>query len=212
LEHPELRVPHIALVASGGHSNLYFVEDWGRYRLLGSTRDDAPGEAFDKVAKLLGLGYPGGPAIQKAAAGADRGFIKFPRAQMGKGSFEFSFSGLKTAVSVHLQGKPPEYAEEHRGELAAAFQEAVADILARKALTAAEQFGMKQVSVTGGVARNQRLRELFEERTPAGTRVFFPSPALCTDNGAMIAACGDFHLTRGERSGLELNAVPYLEL
>jgi N6-L-threonylcarbamoyladenine synthase len=212
LEHEELRVPHVALVASGGHSNLYLVEDWGKYRLLGSTRDDAPGEAFDKVAKLLGLGYPGGPAIEKAAAGADREFIKFPRAQMGKDSYEFSFSGLKTAVSVYLQDKSPDFIVKHHGDLAASFQEAVADVLVRKTLTAAENFGMTQVSITGGVARNKRLRELFDERRPPGLRVFFPSPALCTDNGAMIAACGDFHLARGERSDLELNAVPYLEL
>jgi N6-L-threonylcarbamoyladenine synthase len=212
LDHAELNVPHIALVASGGHSNLYLVEDWGKYRLLGSTRDDAPGEAFDKVAKLLGLGYPGGPAIEQVSLGAKKDYIKFPRAQMGKGSFEFSFSGLKTAVSVHLQGKPPEYVEERRADLAASFQEAVADVLVAKTLAAAEQFGMKQVSVTGGVARNKRLRELFEERKPGSISVFFPSPILCTDNGAMIAACGDFHLTRGERSDLELNAVPYLEL
>ncbi len=212
LEHAELRVPHIALVASGGHSNLYLVEDWGRYRHLGSTRDDAPGEAFDKVAKLLGLGYPGGPAIEKNSAGANRAFIKFPRAQMGKGNFEFSFSGLKTAVSVYLQGKPPDFVEMHHGDLAASFQEAVADVLVAKTLSAAQHFGMDQISVTGGVARNRRLRDLFEERKPGNVWVFFPSPLLCTDNGAMIAACGEFHLARGERSGLELNAVPYLEL
>jgi len=212
LDHKELRTPHIALVASGGHSNLYLVEDWGRYRLLGSTRDDAPGEAFDKVSKLLGLGYPGGPAIEKVSDGANRNFIKFPRAKMGKNSFEFSFSGLKTAVSVYLQDKTPEFIEEHKGDLAASFQEAVADVLVGKALAAAEYFKITQVSVTGGVARNGRLRELFEEKRPAGASIFFPSPVLCTDNGAMIAACGDFHLTRGERSNLELNAVPYLEL
>ncbi|OGC93424.1 MAG: tRNA (adenosine(37)-N6)-threonylcarbamoyltransferase complex transferase subunit TsaD [candidate division Zixibacteria bacterium RBG_16_53_22] len=212
LEHAPLQVPHVALVASGGHSNLYLVEDWGKYRLLGSTRDDAPGEAFDKVAKLLGLGYPGGPAIEKAAEVGDRKFIKFPRAQMGKDSYEFSFSGLKTAVSVYLQDKSPDFIADQRGDLAASFQEAIADVLVRKTLAAAENFGMVQVSITGGVARNRRLRELFDERKPIGARVFFPSPALCTDNGAMIAACGDFHLARGERSGLELNAVPYLEL
>jgi len=211
LEHKALGTPHVALVASGGHCNLYYVEDWGKYKLLGSTRDDAPGEAFDKISKLLGLGYPGGPAIEKAAANANRAFIKLPRAQMGKESFEFSFSGLKTAVAVYLQDKTPEFIEKHRGDMAASFQEAVADILVRKALLAAEMMKVNQISVTGGVARNRRLRELFDERKGM-MQVFFPSPELCTDNGVMIAACGDFHLSRGDKSDLSLNAVPYLEL
>jgi N6-L-threonylcarbamoyladenine synthase len=211
LEHKALEIPHVALVASGGHCNLYYVEDWGKYKLLGSTRDDAPGEAFDKISKLLGLGYPGGPAIEKAALNSNRAFIKLPRAQMGKESFEFSFSGLKTAVAVYLQDKSPEFIEIHRGDMAASFQEAVADILVRKALSAAEMMKVNQISVTGGVARNLRLRELFEERKEQ-TQIFFPSPELCTDNGVMIAACGDFHLSRGEKSDLSLNAVPYLEL
>ena len=211
LEHKSLEVPHVALVASGGHCNLYYVENWGRYRLLGATRDDAPGEAFDKIAKLLGLGYPGGPAIEKAALDSDKSFIKFPRAQMGKDSFEFSFSGLKTAVAVYLRDKTPGFFDTHRGDMAASFQEAVADILVRKTMSAAENLAVKQISVTGGVARNKRLRELFNERK-SGIEVFFPSPELCTDNGAMIAASGDFHLSRGECSDLSLNAIPYLEL
>lgn len=212
LEHEDLRTPHIALVASGGHSNLYLVEDWGKYRLLGSTRDDAPGEAFDKVSKLLGLGYPGGPAIEKVSIAANRDFIRFPRARMGKESYEFSFSGLKTAVSVHLQDKSSEYVDIHRADLAASFQEAVVDILVKKTLAAAENFGLKNISVTGGVARNRRLRELFEERRGSEMRVLFPPPELCSDNGAMVAACGAFHLSRGEKSDLDINAVPYLEL
>lgn len=212
LEHEQLTTPHVALVASGGHANLYLVEEWGRYTQLGSSRDDAPGEAFDKVSKLLGLGYPGGPAIERASLDGNRGFIKFPRAQMGKGNFEFSFSGLKTAVSVHLQGKSAAYVEAHRAALAASFQEAVVDILVKKTLAAAENFGIAHISVTGGVARNRRLREVFEERKGESMRIFFPKLELCTDNGAMVAACGSFHLGRGERSDLSLNAVPYLEL
>ena len=212
LEHPNLKTPHVALVASGGHSNLYVVEEWGKYRLLGATRDDAPGEAFDKVAKLIGLGYPGGPAIEKAAMNANRQFIKLPRARMGKDSYEFSFSGLKTAVLVYLQDKSPEFVDKHRADIAASFQEAAVEVLVNKTLMAAENIGVKQVSVTGGVARNKRLRELFLERKPSALEVFFPSPELCTDNGAMIAACGAFHLQRGEMSNLDLNAVPYLEL
>jgi N6-L-threonylcarbamoyladenine synthase len=212
VEHQKLKTPHIALVASGGHSNLYLVEDWGRYRLLGFTRDDAPGEAFDKVAKLLGLGYPGGPAIEKSCPGANREFLRFPRAQMGKSNYEFSFSGLKTAVSVYLRDKSSEFIYLHRADLAASFQEAVVDILVKKSLDAARSFGVKQVSVTGGVARNQRLRERFKEDKPYDIEVFFPSQELCTDNGAIIAACGSFHLARGETSDIDLNAVPYLEL
>lgn len=212
LDHPDLETPHIALVASGGHSNLYLVEDWGKYRLLGATRDDAPGEAFDKVAKLLGLGYPGGPAIERAAESGDRKFVRFPRARMGKKSFEFSFSGLKTAVAVYLREKSEDFVEKHRADLAASFQEAVVEILAVKAIDAARRFGIDRISVTGGVARNRRLRELFDERKPANINVYFPSPELCTDNGAMVAACGAFHLERGLASDLDLNAVPYLEL
>ena len=212
LEHPNLVTPHVALVASGGHSNLYVVEEWGKYKLLGATRDDAPGEAFDKVAKLLGLGYPGGPAIERAAGNGDRQFAKLPRAQMGKDSYEFSFSGLKTAVAIYLQDKSPEFLDKHRADLAASFQDAAVEVLVNKTLMAAEKIGVRQVSVTGGVARNKRMRELFLERKPDNLEVFFPSPELCTDNGAMIAACGAFHLQRGEASKLDLNAIPYLEL
>jgi N6-L-threonylcarbamoyladenine synthase len=212
LEHPGITVPHITLVASGGHSNLYYVEDWGKYRLLGSTRDDAPGEAFDKISKLLGLGYPGGPAIEKQARGGDRNFIDFPRAMREKDNYEFSFSGLKTAVAIYLRDKSPELINDHLSDIAASFQEAVCEILVIKALAAAEAFNVSQVSVTGGVARNGRLRELFEQRKPENLEIFIPSPELCSDNGAMVAACGSFHLQRGERSDLSLNAVPYLEL
>jgi len=212
LEHGDLKTPHVTLVASGGHSNLYYVEDWGRYKLLGSTRDDAPGEAFDKVAKLLGLGYPGGPAIERHSRDGNRDFIDFPRAMREKGNFEFSFSGLKTAVAIYLKDKSPKFISDHLSDIAASFQEAVCEILTIKTLDAAEAFNVSQISVTGGVARNRRLREIFEERKPSSLEVFFPSPELCSDNGAMIAACGSFHLSKGERSDMGLNAVPYLEL
>jgi N6-L-threonylcarbamoyladenine synthase len=212
LEYPEIRTPHIALVASGGHSNLYLVEEWGKYRPLGSTRDDAPGEAFDKISNLLELGYPGGPAIEKQSEGGKRDFIGFPRAMKDRDNYDFSFSGLKTAVAIYLKDKTPVYIKEHLSDIAASFQEAVCEILVIKTLNAAEEFGITQISVTGGVARNKRLRALFEERKPANSEILIPSPDLCSDNGAMIAACGSFHLQRGDKSDLSLNAVPYLEL
>ncbi len=212
LEHPELKTPHITLVASGGHSNLYFVEKWGKYRLLGSTRDDAPGEAFDKISKLLGLGYPGGPAIEKHSIGGKKDFIDFPRAMKDRDNYDFSFSGLKTAVAIYLKDKSPEFIKKHLADIAASFQEAVCEILVIKTLNAAGAFNVSRVSVTGGVARNQRLRALFEERKPDNLGIFIPSPELCSDNGAMVAACGSYHLNMGEKSDLSLNAIPYLEL
>ena len=212
LEYPDLNIPHIALVASGGHSNLYLVKDWGQYKQLGSTRDDAPGEAFDKISNLLGLGYPGGPAIEKESKGGNRSFIDFPRAMKERDNYDFSFSGLKTAVALYLKDKSPEFVKDHLSDIAASFQEAVCEILVIKTLAAAEANNVTQVSVTGGVARNRRLRELFEERKPESYGIFIPGVELCSDNGAMIAACGLFHLQNGERSDLDLNAVPYLKL
>lgn len=212
LDHPELKVPHIALVASGGHANLYLVKDWGDYTLLGETRDDAPGEAFDKVAKLLGLGYPGGPEIEIASRTGDPSFVRFPRAKMGSGNLEFSFSGVKTAVAVYLRNKSEKFIREHISDLAASFQESVVETLAAKAVEAARQFNVGQISVTGGVARNSRLREIMTAHDSSDLEIFFPSLELCTDNGAMVAACGGFHLSRGESSDLTLNAIPYLQL
>ena len=212
LEHKALKTPHIALVVSGGHSSLYLVEDWGRYRQLGSTRDDAAGEAFDKVAKLLELGYPGGPVIEKAAESGDKSFIKFPRAMKDHDNFEFSFSGLKTAVSLYVRDNDSRFIADHREDIAASFQEAVVDILAQKALGAARKHGINQIAITGGVARNKRLKERFREIAKDKQEIFFPAPILCTDNGAMIAACGDFYLSRGEKADMRLDAVPYLEL
>jgi N6-L-threonylcarbamoyladenine synthase len=211
LESPECRPPFVALVVSGGHSSLYHVLDWGNYKLLGKTRDDAPGEAFDKVAKILGLSYPGGPAIQKAAENGDRKFFRFPRATMGKDSYEFSFSGLKTAVALYVKEQTPEFIRDHLADICASFQESVCDILARKAIAACRDLRVERLSISGGVAMNKRLREMVTERAE-GLQVFKPSPVLCTDNAAMIAAAGGWHLERGERSPLDLNAVPYLQL
>lgn len=203
--------PFIALIVSGGHANLAHVKDWGIYELLGKTRDDAPGEAFDKVARLLGLAYPGGPAIEKTSENGDRNFFKFPRAYMGKDSYEFSFSGLKTAVAVYLHDKSKEFISNNLVDICASFQESVCDVLASKAIAACRNLRVNKLSVSGGVAMNKRLREMINEKSD-GLQVFFPGTGLCTDNAAMIAAAGAFYLEKGKSSPLDLNAVPYLQL
>ena len=206
---PECEPPFIALIVSGGHANLVHVKGWGDYRLLGKSRDDAPGEAFDKVAKLLGLGYPGGPAIERESENGDLNFFKFPRAYMGKDSYEFSFSGLKTAVAVYLRDKSEEFIKTNLANICASFQEAVCEVLSVKAIAAGRQLNVERLSVSGGVSINKRLRETVR-REAGGIRVFFPGPGLSTDNAAMIAAAGGYYLEQGKSSPLDLNAVPYL--
>ncbi|HLT29381.1 MAG TPA: tRNA (adenosine(37)-N6)-threonylcarbamoyltransferase complex transferase subunit TsaD [Myxococcaceae bacterium] len=182
--------PFLGLVVSGGHTTLYDVEDYGRYRRVGTTRDDAAGEAYDKVARLLGLPYPGGQPIDTLAQSGDPTAIRFPRALPGKDVHDFSFSGLKTSVSVHLQrhGVPEGQA---LADLCASFQEAVADSLTRKTVSAARALGRRDVVLCGGVAANSRIRSLLQERgTSAGLNVHLPAKRLCTDNGAMIAVAG----------------------
>jgi N6-L-threonylcarbamoyladenine synthase len=199
---PEPEFPALALVVSGGHTDLILMEDHGRYRRLGRTRDDAAGEAFDKVARLLDLGYPGGPAIQRVAEGV-RPAITLPRAWMA-GTHDFSFSGLKTAV-LHLTREPD---HPPAAEIAAAFQESVVDVLAAKTVAAAGEFDVRVVLLAGGVASNTPLREAITARSPVPVR--YPPPRYCTDNAVMIAACAYFHLVRGERSGFDLDAQPNL--
>ena len=208
---PEPPFPLLCLVVSGGHTQLILMEDHGRYLLLGQTVDDAAGEAFDKVGRLLGLPYPGGPAISTAAEGA-RPATRFPRAKT-EGRFDFSFSGLKTAVLRTVAG----YRE--RGEplpidgLAAAFEEAVVDALASKTVAAAEERGVAAVALGGGVAANRALRTALLERLDrVGVPLLVPPPALCTDNGAMIGAAGGFRYAAGDRADAMLEAVPNLAL
>ncbi|MEW6664692.1 MAG: tRNA (adenosine(37)-N6)-threonylcarbamoyltransferase complex transferase subunit TsaD [Thermodesulfobacteriota bacterium] len=206
-EHPP-SFPFVALTVSGGHTSLTCVRGFGEYSLLGRTLDDAAGEAFDKVARLLGLGYPGGTAIEKAARSGDRMKVPFPKALLSAGSLDFSFSGLKTSVALYVKkwrGGGEGTAGVGPEDIAASFQEAVVEVLAQKTLEAAERVGVREIVVAGGVACNQALRERMGERaTEKGLTVHYPRPSYCTDNGAMIAFAGHQRINRGEK--LDLSA------
>ena len=214
LEDPELAPPFVALLVSGGHTMLLDVPAWGEYRLLGQTRDDAAGEAFDKVAKLLGLGYPGGAAIERLAREGRPGRYRLPRPMLheldreGPNRYAFSFSGLKTAVLRAVRpvpgAEPPALAPADRADLARAFQDAAIDVLAAKTAHAVEALGYPPAMVGGGVACNRALVALLRDRLAGRARVSVASPRLNTDNAAMIAAAGAWHLARGERSGWDL--------
>jgi N6-L-threonylcarbamoyladenine synthase len=212
-DEPEPEFPLLALIVSGGHSELILMRDHLTYERLGGTLDDAAGEAFDKVARLLGLGYPGGPAIQAAAETGNPQAFKFPRAWM-EGSWDFSFSGLKTAVLREVRSQQPDLeagVEAPRpglpiADLAASFQASVVDVLLTKALSAAEEFEAKQVLVAGGVSANRALREAFRERSPLPVRV--PPLALCTDNAAMVGAVGHRRFLAGQRDALDIDVLP----
>jgi len=218
LEEPRPEFPFIALIVSGGHTSLYRVEGFGRYNELGRTRDDAAGEAYDKVSKLLGLGYPGGPVIDALAKSGDAKSIDFPRAYLPE-SLDFSFSGLKTAVLNYVKrsmqdvGREATNSPSQLPDIAASFQAAVVDVLVRKTEWALERTAVNRVVVSGGVAANnelrQRMRGMGEKR---GVEIFVPSVALCTDNAAMIAVAGYHHLRSGHIAGLDLNPKAYLAL
>ncbi|MDS1029201.1 tRNA (adenosine(37)-N6)-threonylcarbamoyltransferase complex transferase subunit TsaD [Bacillota bacterium LX-D] len=213
LTEPHLELPVACLVVSGGHTNLVHWQEHGRLKLLGSTRDDAAGEAFDKIARALHLGYPGGPAIEKTALQGNPRAIDFPRAWLEEGSFDFSFSGLKSSVLNYLNRLKQNGQEVNVPDVAASFQEAVVEVLVTKSLAAAEQLGVKTLTLAGGVAANSRLREeLFAKGQPKGIKIIFPELVYCTDNAAMIGCAAYFQYLRGETSGLDLNAVPNLPL
>jgi N6-L-threonylcarbamoyladenine synthase len=212
LEH-DVCFPYIALLASGGHTLLYLVKDIGSYIHLGGTRDDAAGEAYDKVAKMMGLGYPGGRAIDNLAKTGNPKAVRFPRARVKSGSYEFSFSGIKTAVWHYLKAHAEEEWRERLADIAASFQEAVVDMLVNPAIKAALAHGVNRIVLAGGVAANSRWREKLKARADEErVEVFFPAPKFCTDNAAMIALTGYHWLKRGRRDEFCLNADADLTL
>ncbi|SHF19640.1 tRNA (adenosine(37)-N6)-threonylcarbamoyltransferase complex transferase subunit TsaD [Desulforamulus putei] len=213
LAQPDLEFPLLCLVVSGGHSDLVYLPSRGEYRLLGRTRDDAAGEAFDKVARAMGLGYPGGPLIDKLAREGNPEAVQFPRAFLEEGSLDFSFSGLKSAVLNYLNRAAMLKEDINKADLAASFQRAVVEVLVEKTMMAVQRTGVKTIMMAGGVAANGGLRALLQERaSAAGCRVVLPPLHLCTDNAAMIACAGYYKYLRGDFAPLTLNAVPALAL
>jgi N6-L-threonylcarbamoyladenine synthase len=207
LDEPDLELPLVVLLVSGGHTLVVLMEGHGQYRVLGSTIDDAAGEAFDKVARYLGLGYPGGPAIDRLAVDGDAEAIRFPRPMLGDGTYDFSFSGLKTAVVNHVRNQPA----VETADVAASFQEAVVDVLVTKTIAAAREVGAKGLCLGGGVAANTRLRERFLDAcVTEGLRGFLPSWAMCTDNAAMVASAAWYRWQSDGPSPLDTGAFPNL--
>ena len=208
-----LEPPFACLVASGGHTHLAAVKDYGEYEILGCTRDDAAGEAFDKVARAIGLGYPGGPKIDKLSKEGNPDAINFPRAKVYGASYDFSFSGLKSAVLNYLNSCEMKGIEINRADVAASFQKAVIDVLVEHSLRAVEECGFSKFAIAGGVASNSSLRAAFETECAKRKIGFYcPPPLLCTDNAAMIGAAAYYEYIKGRRSGYDLNAVPSLKL
>ena len=228
IEHPELEPPFLCEIISGGHTHLVIVKDHGEFEILGRTRDDAAGEAFDKVARAIGLGYPGGPKIDAAARNGDPDAISFPRAHVPEadvhgrtfargvqstGNYDFSFSGLKSAVLNYLNQCSMSGEDWSQEDVAASFQAAAVDMLVDTAMRAAEDLDMKRFAIAGGVAANTALRQRFSEAcAKRGIRFYYTSPILCTDNAAMIACAAHYEFLKGRQSGWDLNAVPNLKL
>jgi N6-L-threonylcarbamoyladenine synthase len=213
IENKELEPPFICLVVSGGHSHLVVVKSYGEYEIIGRTRDDAAGEAFDKVARAIGLGYPGGPKIDKAAREGNPEAIRFPRAKVEGSEYDFSFSGLKSAVLNYLNSCEMKGEEINVPDVAASFQKAVIDVLVEHSLAAVKEYGYDKFAIAGGVASNSALRGALEkECAKRGVAFYSPSPIFCTDNAAMIGVAGYYDYIRGIRHGYDLNAVPNLKL
>ena len=213
IEHPDLEPPFLCLVASGGHTHLVLVRDYGNYEILGRTRDDAAGEAYDKVARAIGLGYPGGPKIDRLAKEGNPDAVHFPKANIEGVEYDFSFSGLKSAVLNYINGCKMKGENYDPADIAASFQKAVVDVLVENSMKAAENLGIYKFAIAGGVASNTALRAAMknacEERE---IRFFYPSPVYCTDNAAMIGSAAYYEYKKGNLSGWDLNAVPNLKL
>lgn len=213
IENKSLEPPFICLVVSGGHSHLVVVRDYGEYEIIGRTRDDAAGEAFDKVARAIGLGYPGGPKIDKVSKEGNPEAIHFPRAKVGDAEYDFSFSGLKSAVLNYLNSCQMKGKEINVADVAASFQKAVVDVLVEHSMDAVRKYDYKKFAIAGGVASNSSLRQAFEEACrKEGIEFYHPSPIYCTDNAAMIGAAAYYEYQKGVRHGFDLNAVPNLKL
>ena len=213
IENKDLEPPFLCLVVSGGHTHLVRVKDYGVYEILGRTRDDAAGEAFDKVARASGLGYPGGPKIEKVSHEGNPHAIQFPKPKVADGPYDFSFSGLKSAVLNYLNSCQMKGEEIVQADVAASFQNSVIEVLVANAMRAIDEYGMERFAIAGGVASNQTLRRAMEEACrQKGVKFYHPSPILCTDNAAMIGAAGYYDYMAGKRDGLDLNAVPNLKL
>lgn len=213
IEHPDLEPPFMCLIVSGGHTHLVIVKDYGEFEILGRTRDDAAGEAFDKVARAIGLGYPGGPKIDKLAKEGNAEAIQFPKAKLESGPYDFSFSGVKSAVLNYINKCKMQGEEFDRADLAASFQKAVVDTLVEKTVKAAKEYHMDKLAIAGGVASNSALRGAMENACKKeGIQFYYPSPIFCTDNAAMIGVAAYYEYQKGTRHGLDLNAVPNLKL
>ncbi|HHT87697.1 MAG TPA: tRNA (adenosine(37)-N6)-threonylcarbamoyltransferase complex transferase subunit TsaD [Clostridiales bacterium] len=213
IEHKQLKPPFLCLIVSGGHTHLVLVKDYGEFKIIGKTRDDAAGEAFDKVARAIGLGYPGGPKIDKLSREGNPNAIMFPRAHIEGAPYDFSFSGLKSAVLNYLNSLEMKREEINRADVAVSFQEAVVDVLVSRTILAAKEFRMKSVAIAGGVAANSALQKAMSKACAEnGLDFYCPSPVYCTDNAAMIGAAAYYEYVKGNYSGLDLNAVPNLRI
>ena len=211
IEHPDLKPPFMCLVASGGHSHIILVEDYTTYKVIGQTRDDAAGEAFDKVARVLELGYPGGPKIDALAKEGDENAITFKKVRFGKDNYDFSFSGIKTGVINYIHNATQKGEEINKADVAASFEKSVVEVLVDNLLEAAQKYNITQLALAGGVASNSRLRLELEKRK-GNKKVYYPSPILCTDNGAMVACCAYYESLAGNFADTTLNAVPFLSV
>ena len=213
IQDKEFKPPYVALVVSGGHSHLLYVKDYGEYEILGRTRDDAAGEAYDKVARAIGMGYPGGPKIDKAAKEGNPHAVEFPRVFLEDDSYDFSFSGLKSAVLNYINKQNMMGIEINQNDVAASFQKAVIEVLVEKTIKAAKEKGVTSVAMAGGVASNSALRALMSEKcNENGFHFNIPDPILCTDNAAMIGSAAYYEYIKGRRDTLDLNANPNLKL